>query len=312
MTIALSKLQDLSYGENPHQQAAFYVEEATGEGGPSMAKATQLWGKELSFNNILDLDAALGVALDFSPPTIAIIKHNNPCGLACHENLARAYQRALSGDPVSAFGGIVASNRPLDLATAQEIDKTHFDAIVAPGYEDEALALLKRKRDLRLIELGTAAKRGTASLDFRRVGGGFLLQTGDFIAEDVPMRPVTRREPTAGEKGDLLFAWRAARHIKSNAIVLAKDLTLLGMGPGQPSRVDSVEISLKKAGEESHGSVLASDAFFPFPDGVELAARGGVTAIIQPGGSVRDEDAIRVANEHNIAMVFTGRRHFKH
>jgi len=313
MTIAMRKIQDLSYGENPHQQAAFYMDEAVADRGPSIAKATQLWGKELSFNNILDLDAAMNVALDFSPPTIAIIKHNNPCGLACHESLTLAYQRALSGDPVSAFGGIVASNRPLDLATAQEIDKTHYDAIVAPSYEEEALALLKRKRDLRIIALGATAEPASDALDFRHVGGGgILIQTRDFVEDDVPMRPVTQRQPTDEEKCDLLFAWRAARHIKSNAILLAKDLTLLGMGPGQPSRVDSVEIALKKAGEESPGSVLASDAFFPFPDGVELVARGGVTAIIQPGGSVRDEDAIRVANEHNIAMVFTGRRHFKH
>jgi len=283
MTIALRKVQDLSYGENPHQQAAFYMEEAIGTKGLGMAEATQLWGKELSFNNILDLDSAMNVALDFSPPTIAIIKHNNPCGLACHESLTQAYQRALSGDPVSAFGGIVASNRPLDLATASEIDKTHFDAIIAPSYEEEALALLKRKRDLRLIQLGAMAKQAPAALDFRHVGGGFLLQMSDFIADDEGWRVVTKREPNKEEKRDLLFAWRAARHIKSNAIVLANDLTLLGMGPGQPSRVDSVEIALKKAEGKSRGRVLGSDAFFPFPDGVELAAKGGVTAIIQPG-----------------------------
>ena len=312
MTIALRKVQDLSYGENPHQQAAFYMEEAIGTKGLGMAEATQLWGKELSFNNILDLDSAMNVALDFSPPTIAIIKHNNPCGLACHESLTQAYQRALSGDPVSAFGGIVASNRPLDLATASEIDKTHFDAIIAPSYEEEALALLKRKRDLRLIQLGAVAKQAPAALDFRHVGGGFLLQTGDFIADDEGWRVVTKREPNKEEKRDLLFAWRVARHVKSNAIVLANDLALLGMGPGQPSRVDSVEIALKKAEGKSRNRVLGSDAFFPFPDGVELAGKGGVTAIIQPGGSVRDEDAIGVANENNMAMVFTGRRHFKH
>ncbi len=311
MTIALRKLQDLSYGENPHQQAAFYIEEAVTE-KQGIARATQLSGRELSFNNILDLDAALNAAQDFSLPTIAIIKHTNPCGLACHEDLAEAYRRALAGDPVSAFGGIVASNSPLDLATAQEIDKTHFDVIIAPGYEDEALKLLKRKRDLRIIEVGAAAKPASTALDFRRVGGGFLAQTADFIAEDLSLRPVTKRQPTAEEERDLIFAWRAARHVKSNAIVLAKDLALLGMGAGQPSRVVSVEIALKKAGERAKGSVLGSDAFFPFADGVELAARGGVTAIIQPGGSVRDEEAIAVANKHNIAMVFTGRRHFRH
>jgi len=310
MTIALSKLQDLSYGENPHQQAAFYIEEGKAKRG--MAGARQLSGKELSFNNILDLDAALSVALDFSLPTIAIIKHTNPCGLACNEDLALAYRLALAGDPVSAFGGIVASNRPLDLVTAQEIDKTHFDAIIAPGYEDEALKLLKRKRDMRIIELGSAAKQAPTALDFRRVGGGFLLQTEDFVSDDVSLRPVTQRKPTPEEEKDLMFAWRAVKHVKSNAIVLARDLALLGMGAGQPNRVTSVDIALKKAGERAKGSVLGSDAFFPFADGVELAAKGGVTAIIQPGGSVRDEEAIAAANKHNIAMVFTGRRHFRH
>jgi len=311
MTIALRKLYDLTYGENPHQEAAFYREEAMGE-ETSIAGATQLWGKELSFNNILDLDAALSVVRDFSPPTIAIIKHNNPCGLACHEDLAEAYRRSLAGDPVSAFGGIVASNRAIGLATAQEIEKSHFDAIIAPDYEEEALSLLKRKRDLRLLRIGPLAEKGVPTLDLRRVSGGFLLQTEDFEAEDVTLRPVTERQPTPEEIKDLLFAWRAVRHVKSNAIVLVKDLALLGMGAGQPSRVDSVEIALKKAGERSQGSVLASDAFFPFADGVELAAGGGVTAIIQPGGSMRDEEVIRAANEHNMAMVFTAVRHFKH
>ena len=311
MTIALRKLQDLSYGENPHQEAAFYIDEAVAE-EPGIARATQLSGRELSFNNILDLDAAASVAQDFSPPTIAIIKHNNPCGLACHEDLVQAYRQALAGDPVSAFGGIVASNRALDLAIAQEIDKSHFDAIIAPGYDDDALKLLQRKRDLRLIELGAVAKQAPHALDFRRVGGGFLLQTQDFIAEDVSLRPVTQRQPSTEEERDLLFAWRAAMHVKSNAIVLVKDLALLGMGAGQPSRVDSVEIALKKAGERAQGSVLGSDAFFPFPDGVELAAKGGVTAIIQPGGSIRDEEVIAAANKHDVAMVFTGRRHFRH
>jgi len=312
MTIALRKLQNLSYGENPHQQAAFYVEEAIGEGEPGIAMAPQLSGKPLSYNNILDVDGALRAACDFSTPTIAIIKHTNPCGLASHSELAEAYRRALAGDPVSAFGGIVASNRTIDLATAEEIYKTHFDGIIAPDYEESALALLKRKADMRILKVAGVGGR-TAALEFRRVSGlGFVAQTADLTPDSVPMRTVSKREPTDKEVEDLLFAWRVVKHVKSNAIVLAKDLTLLGMGAGQPSRVDSVEIALKKAGDRSPGSVLASDAFFPFPDGVELAAKGGITAIIQPGGSVRDEEAIRVANEHNIAMVFTGMRHFKH
>jgi len=316
MTIALRKQAELSYGENPHQQAAFYAEEKPKRLELSLVSATQLGGKELSFNNILDLDAALGVVSDFSAPTVAVIKHNNPCGLASHPNLAEAYRRALAGDPVAAFGGIVASNRAIDLAAAKEIDKTHYDAIIAPRYEEEALALLKRKRDMRLIATGAETlKSATAEpfLDFRRVRGGFLVQTSDLVSEgELKAQTVTQRKPTAKELQDLWFAWKAVKHIKSNAIVIAKDNALLGMGAGQPSRVVSVELALKKAGEHAQGSVLASDAFFPFPDGVELAGEHGVTAIVQPGGSVRDKEAIETANKYNMAMVFTGVRHFRH
>jgi len=312
MTIGLKKIQNLAYGENPHQQAAYYREEAIGEGEPGIARATQLSGKALSYNNILDFDGALRAACDFSAPTMAIIKHTNPCGLASHDDLSEAYRRALAGDPVSAFGGIVASNRRIDLSTAQEIYKTHFDGIIAPDYEESALALLKRKGDMRILKAAGVGGR-MAALELRRVsGGGFVAQTADFTPNNVPMRTVSRRGPTDEEIEDLLFAWRVVKHVKSNAIVLAKDSQLLGMGAGQPSRVDSVAIALKKAGHRASGSVLASDAFFPFPDGVELAAKAGVTAIIQPGGSVRDEEAIKVADEHNMAMVFTGMRHFKH
>ncbi len=313
MTITLKKRYDLRYGENPHQEAAFYTEAVVGEKGESgIAMATQLWGRELSFNNILDLDAALNVVGEFSSPTVAIIKHNNPCGLACHDDLAEAYRRALAGDPVAAFGGIVGSNRPIDLPTAKEISKTHYDAIIAPEYDPEALALLKRKRDLRILACGSLEPE-RPYLDFRRVKGGFLVQSSDSLAEErASLRTVTKRQPTEGEMKDLLFAWRAVKHIKSNAIALARDGALMGMGAGQPSRVTSVRIALEKAGERARSSVLASDAFFPFADGVELAARGGVTAIIQPGGSVRDEEVIQTADQHNMVMVFTGIRHFKH
>lgn len=312
MTIAVKKVQDLSYGENPHQEAAFYREEIIGKGEPGIASATQLSGNPLSYNNILDIDGALRSACDFPTPTISIIKHTNPCGLASHDDLAEAYRRALAGDPVSAFGGIVASNRTIDMATAEEIAKTHFDGIIAPDFEDQALALLKKKSAMRILKVAGVGGK-TAVLEIRRVsGGGFVAQTADFTADDVPMRTLSNREPTQEEIKDLLFAWRAVKHIKSNAIVLVKDCELLGMGAGQPSRVDSVAIALKKAGDRSSGSVLGSDAFFPFPDGVELAAKAGVTAIIEPGGSKRDDDAIKVANEHNMAMVFTGMRHFKH
>jgi phosphoribosylaminoimidazolecarboxamide formyltransferase/IMP cyclohydrolase len=312
MTIALKKIQDLSYGENPHQQAAFYREQVIGKGEPGIANATQLSGRPLSYNNILDIDGALRAACDFSSPTIAIIKHTNPCGLASHNELPEAYRRALSGDPVSAFGGIVASNTKIDMATAQEINKTHFDGIIAPDYDDEALDLLKRKADMRILKIAGVTGRMSA-LEYRRSsGGGIVALTSDFTADEVPMRTMSKREPTAEEVKDLLFAWRAVKHVKSNAIVLVKDGELLGMGAGQPSRVDSVSIALKKASDRASGSVLGSDAFFPFPDGVELAAKAGVTAIIEPGGSKRDEDAIKVADEYNMAMVFTGMRHFKH
>jgi phosphoribosylaminoimidazolecarboxamide formyltransferase/IMP cyclohydrolase len=316
MTIALRKHSDLTYGENPHQQAAFYAEESPRKSGFSLVSSTQLGGKGLSFNNILDLDGALRAVIDFPGPTVAIIKHNNACGLASHDDLAEAYRRALTGDPVAAFGGIVSSNRIIDLATAEEIDKTHFDAIIAPRYEEEALALLKRKKGLRIISLGTESlfpRDESSALDIRCSGGGILVQTPDVIMEkEWGPRTVTKREPTHKEMEDLFFAWRAVRNIKSNAIVIAKDNTLLGMGAGQPSRVVSVELALKRAGEHAKGGVVGSDAFFPFADGVELAAKGGVTAIIEPGGSVRDEEAIEMANKYNVAMVFTGARHFRH
>ncbi|MDI6814553.1 MAG: bifunctional phosphoribosylaminoimidazolecarboxamide formyltransferase/IMP cyclohydrolase [Dehalococcoidales bacterium] len=317
MTIALRKRYGLRYGENPHQQAAFYAEQVVGVGQETgITWAKQLWGKELSFNNILDADAAWGVVTDFRAPTVAIIKHTNPCGLASHDDIAEAYRRALTGDPLAAFGGIVASNRAINQAAADEIVKTFYEIVIAPEYEAEALERLKRKKDLRLLiaELPPAYGAIQAGyLDFRRVKGGFLVQSSDSLPEDSQeMRPVTRREPTPAEIKDLLFAWRAVKHIKSNAIVLAKDKTLLGMGAGQPSRIVSVQIAKEKAGEKAKGSVLASDAMFPFPDVVEAAAACGVTAIIQPGGSIRDEESIKAAEKYNIAMVFTGERHFRH
>ncbi len=317
MTVALKKRYGLRYGENPHQQAAFYSEQRVGAKQDSgVTWAEQLWGKELSFNNILDADAAWGAATDFSAPTVAIIKHTNPCGLASHDDMAEAYRRAFSGDPVAAFGGVIAANRAISAAAAKEISPTFYEIVIAPGYEAEALEILKRKKDLRILVADLPPDYGKAPvgyLDFRKVKGGFLVQSSDSVPENsVSLKTVTKREPTQAEIGDLLFAWRAVKHIKSNAIVLAKDKTLLGMGAGQPSRIVSAQIAREKAGEKSVGSVLASDAMFPFPDVVEAAAAAGVTAIIQPGGSIRDEDSIKAADEHNIAMVFTGMRHFRH
>jgi phosphoribosylaminoimidazolecarboxamide formyltransferase / IMP cyclohydrolase len=314
MTIALRKARGLRYGENPHQKAAFYIEQNVKQRQNGLGSLEQLGGPEISFNNLLDLDAALNLLADFSDPTIAIIKHNNSCGLASHNDLAEAYRRALTGDPVAAFGGIVASNRIINLATAREIDKTHYDAIVAPGYRKEALELLKRKESLRLVKVALYRPSSSKShLDFRRVRGGFLAQTPDTLARpELKPRTLTKRQPTKAELSDLLFAWKAVKNIKSNAIVIARDKTLLGMGAGQPSRVVSVELALKRAGGQAKGSILASDAFFPFPDGPELAIKHGVTAIIQPGGSVRDKEVIELANKYNVAMVFTGVRHFRH
>ena len=314
MTIALRKARDLRYGENPHQKAAFYIEQNVRQKLDGLASLEQLGGPEISFNNLLDLDAALAVLADFSDPTIAIMKHNNSCGLASHNDLAEAYRRALTGDPVAAFGGIVASNRIIDLPTAQEIDKSHYDAIVAPEYQKEALELLRRKESLRLAKVAPyRASPSETYLDFRRVRGGLLTQTPDILTEpELKPRVVTKRQPSEAELSDLLFAWKAVKGIKSNAIVVAKDKTLLGMGAGQPSRVVAVELALKRAGDRAKGSVLASDAFFPFSDGPELAIKQGVTAIIQPGGSVRDKEVIELADKYNIAMVFTGVRHFRH
>jgi phosphoribosylaminoimidazolecarboxamide formyltransferase/IMP cyclohydrolase len=314
MTIALRKARGLRYGENPHQQAALYVEQNVRQKPDGLQSLEQLGGPEISFNNLLDLDAALNILADFSEPTIAIIKHNNSCGLASHNDLAEAYRRALAGDPVAAFGGIVASNRIINLATAQEIDKTHYDAIVAPGYQKKALELLRQKDSLRLAKIAPYRPSSSKShLDFRRVRGGFLAQVSDTLTKpELKPRAVTKRPPSEAELSDLLFAWKAVKSIKSNAIVIAKDKTLLGMGAGQPSRVVSVELALNKAGDQTKGSVLASDAFFPFADGPELAIKHGVTAIIQPGGSVRDKEVIKLANKYNVAMAFTSVRHFKH
>jgi len=278
--------------------------------------AEQLGGKELSFNNILDADAAWGVVTDYAAPTVAVIKHTNPCGLASYDDIAEAYRRAFSGDSIAAFGGIVASNRPVTLAMAQEMKPVFYEIVIAPGYEQEALKLLQRKKDLRILVVPLPPGYGQAPasyLDFRRVKGGFLVQSSDSVPETkVNLKTVTKRQPTPQETKDLLFAWRAVKHIKSNAIVLVKDKTILGMGAGQPSRIISAQIAIEKAGDKVKGSVLASDAMFPFSDVVEAAAKAGVTAIVQPGGSIRDEESIKAADAHNIAMVFTGERHFRH
>src|SRR5579859_913693 len=343
-TVAMEKLQPLRYGENPHQEGAFYswkkvgpsstsstaptqrrnsgsLAPATPQQMPSVADAVVLQGKELSFNNILDLDAALNTVASFTAPTAVIIKHTNPCGLACDkEHLVEAYKRAHQGDPVSAYGGIIGFNRSVDAATAAELTPIFYEAIIAPGYEPEALEILRNKKNLRLLStnavIGPPATRSAFApwqLDVRRVSVGFLVQTPDLLTEqDLHCRVVTEREPTLEEVTDLLFAWKAVKHVKSNAIVLAKKLMVIGVGAGQTNRVYSVQIAVEKAADRARGSVLASDAYFPFSDGVEAAAKAGVTAIIQPGGSIRDDEAIRMANRYAIAMLVTGQRHFRH
>ena len=316
LTLPLRKLFDLRYGENPHQKAAVYREQSVLWGGQTwgIVAAEQLHGKELSYNNFLDAEAAWRAALDFAAPTAVVVKHTNPCGLASHEDLTEAYRRALAGDPVSAFGGIVAVNRELTEAVAEEMAKTFYEIVVAPAFAEEALAILRKKQDLRILRVDPRAAVGCATaLDYRRISGGLLLQEPDAHADDsIELKVVTRRAPSEEEVADLRFAWRVAKHVKSNAIVLVKDRALLGMGAGQPNRVTSVHLALRRAEDRARGAVLGSDAFFPFPDGVELAAKGGVTAIIEPGGSIRDAEVIQAADAHGVAMVFTGIRHFKH
>ena len=314
MTLVVEKKSDLRYGENPHQSGAFYADPAQSDG--SISSARQIAGKDLSFNNLLDLDAAWGIASDFKTPTVTIVKHGNPCGLASVVDLAEAFRLALEGDSVSAYGGIIGANRVVDEATARAIRPGFFEAIVAPGYTTEALEILRTKKGFEIIEVppnGDGEDLGIGNFDFKRIGGGLLVQTQDNLEEDRnKLQVVTQRRPTLEELTDLLFAWRAVRHVKSNAVVLAKKHAMIGMGAGQPSRVVSVEVALRKAGERAPLSVMASDAYFPFPDGIQIAAQAGVTAIIQPGGSSRDEMAIEVADRHHMAMVFTGRRHFRH
>ena len=312
VTIGLTRVSSLRYGENPHQRGALYVPASGGAGG--LARAKQLHGRELSFNNLMDADAAWRTVSDYDEPAACVIKHANPCGLASRDDLAEAYQLAYEGDPVSAFGGIVGFNRTVTAEAADAMGPVFYEVVVAPGYDGDALEILQRKRNLRILSVdATVASGGSTDYDVRPLSGGMLVQTPDAISEDPQAWNVaTEREPTAAELADLAFAWKAVKHIKSNAIAFVKDRTLVGMGAGQPNRVVSVHLSQRAAGEQAPGCVLASDAFFPFPDNIELAAEAGITAIVQPGGSIRDDEVIAAANAAGIAMVFTGVRHFRH
>lgn len=320
ITLRLQKIQDLRYGENPHQRAAFYRDEEPARGA-TVAGARQLHGKELSFNNINDAHAALELVKEFARPAAVAVKHTNPCGVAEAPTLAEAYRRAYAADPVSIFGGILALNRPLDLATAEAIreHKVFLEILIAPGFAPDALEQMKKKsKDIRLLEVGELGRPGPAGFDVKRVAGGYLLQDWDAPREDpAAWRAVTRRPPDAALLADLAFAWKVCKHVKSNAIVVARDGQTLGVGAGQMNRIDAARHAIRHAQEilgrsDLAGCVLASDAFFPFPDVVEAAGAAGVAAIAQPGGSVRDEDSIARANELGLAMVFTGIRHFKH
>ncbi|MGD0843632.1 MAG: bifunctional phosphoribosylaminoimidazolecarboxamide formyltransferase/IMP cyclohydrolase [Geobacteraceae bacterium] len=311
-TLQVKKVQDLRYGENPHQSAAFYLEKSVRE--PSVANAVQLQGKELSFNNIIDLDGAIETVKEFHDQAAAvIIKHTNPCGVALARTPLDAYLKARECDPVSAFGGIVGFNRIVDGAAAKELSSTFLEAVVAPGYTEEALEIFKAKKNVRVMQVPILTGCEQEGYDLKKVVGGLLIQGRDLgIVRAANCRVVTARKPSANELAALDFAWKVCKHVKSNAIVFTNRVQTVGIGAGQMSRVDSSRIAVQKAQLPTKGTVLASDAFFPFRDGVDAAAEAGVTAIIQPGGSIRDEEVIRAADEHGMAMVFTGMRHFRH
>ena len=302
----MNKIGDLRYGENPHQKAGLYRTSTSG----GIANADVLSGKEMSFNNYVDAEAAWQLVCDFEDTACAIIKHTNPAGVGLGNSPAEAYQKALATDPVSAFGGIVAFNCTVDVAAAQEVTKIFTEVVIAPEYDPEALEVLRTKKNLRVIRMGTSRDEG---IEFKQIGGGMLVQTADDHKLDAEqLKVVTTRKPSDEEIRALLFAWTVCKHTKSNAIVYAREGQTVGVGAGQMSRVDSVKIGAMRAQLPVTGSVLASDAFFPFRDGIDEAAKHGITAVIQPGGSVRDDEVIAAANEHGLGMVFTGVRHFKH
>jgi phosphoribosylaminoimidazolecarboxamide formyltransferase/IMP cyclohydrolase len=308
---AFEKLTDLPYGENPHQRAALYTQ--VGARRHVLSQVGQLHGKELSFNNVLDLDAARRAVRDFEVPACVIVKHNIPCGAAVARSGLDAYRNAFACDPIRAFGGIIALNRRVDAPLAQALSEQFVEVLIAPEYDEDALEILTRKPNVRILADGERRRPAGLQLDLRPVEGALLVQDADTdLEERTSMRVVTQRSPDEAEWEDLLFAWRIAKHVKSNAIVLARDLATVGIGAGQTSRVDAVKLAVEKAQSPVEGAVLASDAFFPFADGPEAAIAAGVRAIVQPGGSVRDEDSIAVADQAGIVMVLTGRRHFRH
>ncbi len=315
VTLQYERVQPLRYGENPHQTAAFYRNRAVPHGAVrvDLSRAEVLQGKELSYNNILDIDAALGCALEFGPPSAVIVKHLNPCGVASASDVATAYTRARDCDPVSAFGGIVAVNRDVDDKLAALLAETFLECVVAPSYSAAAREVLAAKKNVRLLAVGPFGGVSEAGWVLRSVAGGVLIQTADAeIVSAAAGKVVSKRAPTEAELKALDFVWRVAKHVKSNAIIYGRDEVTVAIGAGQMSRVDSAKIARLKAQSPLEGTVVASDAFFPFRDGLDILAEAGATAVIQPGGSMRDEEVIQAANEHGMAMVFTGMRHFRH
>ncbi|MDP5277089.1 bifunctional phosphoribosylaminoimidazolecarboxamide formyltransferase/IMP cyclohydrolase [Chengkuizengella axinellae] len=310
-TVTYEKVQDLRYGENPHQKAAFYRKPLADEG--NITTAEKLHGKELSYNNINDANAALQILKEFNEPAVIAVKHMNPCGVGIGETIEGAYQKAYEADPVSIFGGIVAFNREIGKEIAEKLHEIFLEIIIAPSYTEEAIEVLTQKKNIRLLKLGAAKQDNKQDQIITSVDDGMLIQDNDtHQLKDEDIKVVTDRQPTEEELKQLLFGWKVVKHVKSNAIVLANDNMTIGVGAGQMNRVGAANIAIEQAGEKAQGSILASDAFFPMGDTLELAAKAGIKAVIQPGGSIRDEESIKVANEHGIAMVVTGVRHFKH
>ncbi|MCM3786727.1 bifunctional phosphoribosylaminoimidazolecarboxamide formyltransferase/IMP cyclohydrolase [Neobacillus mesonae] len=312
-TVTYEKVQDLRYGENPHQQASFYRKPLAPNG--TLTTAEQLHGKELSYNNINDANAALQIVKEFDAPAVVAVKHMNPCGVGTGENIFEAYMKAYNADPTSIFGGIVAANRTIDSDTAAKLSEIFLEIVLAPDFTSEALEILTKKKNIRLLKMGElgSAKERKSQFVVTSIDGGMVVQQSDVHSiDESDLQVVTDRAPSAEEMKQLLFGWKVVKHVKSNAIVLAADDMTVGVGAGQMNRVGAAKIALEQAGDKAKGAALASDAFFPMGDTVELAAKHGITAIIQPGGSIKDEESIKAANEHGIAMVFTGVRHFKH
>jgi len=312
LSLTFEKAQDMRYGENPHQQAVFYKE--VGRNAGCLTSAKQLHGKELSYNNINDTNGALDLLKEFEEPTVVAVKHANPCGVGSAENIYDAYIKAYEADPVSIFGGIIAANRQIDAKTAEQINKIFVEIVIAPSYTQEAVNILTQKKNIRVLELkDISEKHPMGTFDMKKVAGGLLVQEiNNQLLNMDELKYVTERKPTEQEMKDLIFAWKVVKHTKSNGIALAKNNMSVGIGPGQTNRITAANLAIQYAGDKAKGAVMGSDAFFPFPDCVEAAAAAGITAIIQPGGSIKDQQSIDACNKHGIAMVFTGMRHFKH